>query len=151
MKRITLPVLDENASASEAWDALRRHGARGVVGRIGAACWLYDADAIVNAVRRDKSLTLREVPGREIPVFAPDPRPDIKLLRNFLNVHVYEPVVIRAVDRTFGPGVMTLFARDSSPVAQVEAKAWRCPDDPSEVFTRPGSCNVHGKVLIQDA
>jgi hypothetical protein len=149
MKRITLPALEETASVSEGWQALREYRVHGLVARGDAEFWVYDADDVADAVRRNTRLTLQQVRRRRIRVLARDQHPSEQALQQFFDAHENESVVMAAADRVFGTDVLNLFAPPESPLA-AEAKAYRCPQDPNEVSTMKLHCKVHDVDYIED-
>jgi hypothetical protein len=148
MKRITLPVLRQTASAREAWNALRQHHAHGVVAQRGTEFLLYDADDIADAVHT--RLTLQQVHGRSIPALPEDQHSSEQALRQFFDHFENEMVVMSAADRVFAADMLTLFARAGSPIAGFEATAYRCPEDPNEVSNRKLHCKIHDVDYIAD-
>ena len=146
MIAVTLPVLDDTVSAAEAWETVRRHRRRIVLTRSGDDFWLHEDEDIAAAMRHSPETRLNEVRRRRLTVLsAPGGDADIDAL---LRRHGPYTVVASTapIDR-----LLHSFVDPTGPLAEVEATAYHCPDDPNEVSTKPIFCNIHQKNYVKDA
>jgi hypothetical protein len=149
MKNIALPVLDETASVGQGWRALRRHRVRAVVTRSGDELWLHEDSDLAEGFAEQRGLALRATKRHKIVVLGP--QADEAEIRQFFRRNPGEHLVSTAIRQRPAGELMHFFVLPSSPLAEVEVKAYRCPDDPNEVSTAPKFCNIHNKNYIQDA
>jgi hypothetical protein len=149
MKKIALPVLDETASFAQGWRALRRRRVRAVVTRSGDALWLHEDSDLAEAVAEQKGLALRETKKRKLLFLGP--QPSEMEVRQFFQRNPGEHLVSAAIGQGPAGGLMDFFVLPGSPIAEVEVKAYYCPDDLNEVSTVPKFCNIHNKNYVQDA
>jgi hypothetical protein len=165
MKIITLPLVDDTLPAWEGVRTFRSNRVKGLLATDGMQYWLHEYDPVANALHRNRSVLLGQLPRKEVPVLTTAEaaaeglnfvQPHAQTFQAFFNRRGTDMVVIGVHDGNTGSRMATLVTRfDSGYLGAVYSAAWVCPKNSQEIWEdadKPadGLCPTHRVALKEE-
>jgi hypothetical protein len=166
MKIITLPFLDEHASAQEGVRAMRARHVGGLVSIHGLQFRVYRFSQVAAAARQKPPLPLMQVAGLDLPELPivdavahglSFTQPSVLIFGAYLNRRPNEAMVTATTGDASAEGAAATIAFRNAAIAQnfaVYPKAWVCPTDfetwDDQDKPADGLCPTHKVTLVED-